>query len=419
MKKFFTLVMALVAVMTMNATVVTLSVSDFTAVNPAAAIDQTVKGVRVQITNGLINSSEVRIYKNSTITITAEAAMSAVVFHCTASDAAQYGPGCFGALDGYSYKGMTGTWLGNAATLALTASSAQVRATSIDIYTDGEVPAEDTWVADTVSVSQAVALAAANDNHDHFVKGVVMDAPFITYETFGGKVSFWMSDVENPTDTIEFYDGYAGPDAAKWASLELAQETLHQGDTILVYAGLLKPYTKGENTIYEVTAGYYAEMLGANPDAPQVEYEPITVAEALAIAQALAPELGKSLATPDTYAVQGFVVGISTTKENTFYLADVAGAYGEFQAYQCASVDRTVVEGDFVMVIGKISHYYGSNDKGEYHNYEIAKGILKHVWGEGIENVTLTEQAQKVMIDGVMYIVRDGKMFNVQGVQVR
>ena len=71
------------------------------------------------------------------------------------------------------------------------------------------------------------------------------------------------------------------------------------------------------------------------------------------------------------------------------------------------------------MVIGKISHYYGSNDKGEYHNYEIAKGILKHVWGEGIENVTLTEQAQKVMIDGVMYIVRDGKMFNVQGVQVR
>ena len=38
---------------------------------------------------------------------------------------------------------------------------------------------------------------------------------------------------------------------------------------------------------------------------------------------------------------------------------------------------------------------------------------------EGIENVVLTEKAQKVVVDGVLYIVRDNKMFNVQGGQVR
>ena len=38
---------------------------------------------------------------------------------------------------------------------------------------------------------------------------------------------------------------------------------------------------------------------------------------------------------------------------------------------------------------------------------------------EGIENVVLTEKAQKVVVDGVLYIVRDNKMFNVQGTQVR
>ena len=38
---------------------------------------------------------------------------------------------------------------------------------------------------------------------------------------------------------------------------------------------------------------------------------------------------------------------------------------------------------------------------------------------QGIENITLTEQAQKVVVDGVLYIVRDNKMFNVQGTQVR
>ena len=38
---------------------------------------------------------------------------------------------------------------------------------------------------------------------------------------------------------------------------------------------------------------------------------------------------------------------------------------------------------------------------------------------EGIENVVLTESAQKVVVDGVMYIVRDNKMYNVHGAQVR
>ena len=38
---------------------------------------------------------------------------------------------------------------------------------------------------------------------------------------------------------------------------------------------------------------------------------------------------------------------------------------------------------------------------------------------QGIENITLTEKARKVVVDGVLYIVRDNKMFNVQGAQVR
>lgn len=38
---------------------------------------------------------------------------------------------------------------------------------------------------------------------------------------------------------------------------------------------------------------------------------------------------------------------------------------------------------------------------------------------QGIENVVLTEKAQKVVVDGVLYIVRDNKLFNVTGAQVR
>ncbi len=38
---------------------------------------------------------------------------------------------------------------------------------------------------------------------------------------------------------------------------------------------------------------------------------------------------------------------------------------------------------------------------------------------QGIEEVVLTEKAHKVVVDGVLYIVRDNKMFNIQGAQVR
>jgi hypothetical protein len=49
----------------------------------------------------------------------------------------------------------------------------------------------------------------------------------------------------------------------------------------------------------------------------------------------------------------------------------------------------------------------------------------KYVWTtdwvepQGIENVVLTKKAQKVIVDGVLYIIRDEKLFNVQGTQVR
>lgn len=158
---------------------------------------------------------------------------------------------------------------------------------------------------------------------------------------------------------------------------------------------------------------------GEYEDIPKPELTPITVAEALTIAQALTPEKGKSATTAEKYAVKGFVVGISATKENTFYLADEAGAYGEFQAYKCSSVDREVSEGDIVIVTGKIQHYFGESDKGEYHTYEISGGTLVHAEVDGVENITLGVEAQKVMMEGVVYIVRDNKLFNLQGVQIR
>ena len=235
------------------------------------------------------------------------------------------------------------------------------------------------WVPDTVSVTEANALVANKDIHDHYVYGVLMNAPFNVYSVFSGTVSFWLSDTENPTDSIEFFQGGA-EENAKWESLMQAQELLHKGDTVLVYAGSLMAYGRAENdTITEITGGYYAEMIAPNPDPEEVEYPKLRVADAIAVAEALEPERGKSKSTTEIYAVYGYAK-VKNAEKKTYYLTDEAGELGVFQAYQCAEIDDVVNDGDFVKVIGLITHYYGNSETiGEYHTYEISGGYLYHV----------------------------------------
>ena len=49
----------------------------------------------------------------------------------------------------------------------------------------------------------------------------------------------------------------------------------------------------------------------------------------------------------------------------------------------------------------------------------ILNGDAVIIWGEGIEQIVLTEKAQKVVVDGAIYIIRDNKLYNLQGAQVR
>ena len=146
-----------------------------------------------------------------------------------------------------------------------------------------------------------------------------------------------------------------------------------------------------------------------------VELDTVTVAEAVAIGMALED----NAKTTVDYVVKGHVVQAYNPNEGytdqTWFMADEAGAYGEFQAFHCTP-DYLVVTGDFVFVKGKIQKFVKEGKT----QIEIGNGTATH--GEvpqGIENVVLTEKANKVMVDGVMYIVRDGKMFDVRGAQVR
>ena len=64
------------------------------------------EGIRIDVSNGLANATQYRFYKNQTVTVTSSiGAITQIVFECTASGEAQYGPGCFTAAPGdYSFE---------------------------------------------------------------------------------------------------------------------------------------------------------------------------------------------------------------------------------------------------------------------------------------------------------------------------
>lgn len=157
---------------------------------------------------------------------------------------------------------------------------------------------------------------------------------------------------------------------------------------------------------------YFGEYTPVDP--PVVTIDTVNVAEAVEIGMALAD----NAKTDKEYVVEGYAVQAYAPNEGytdqTWFMADEAGAYGTFEAYRCTP-DYLVENDQYVYVKGKIQKYVKDNKV----QIEIGNGTATHKYAQGIENVTMTEKAQKVVVDGVVYVVRDGKMFNLQGAQVR
>ena len=106
-------------------------------------------------------------------------------------------------------------------------------------------------------------------------------------------------------------------------------------------------------------------------------------------------------------------------KESQFFKFRGAGSWDhEIELYD-AENDEWKKIGDGQLVFGQLwtdDTYKGTPCK----SIELDFSEIGRWSGEqGIENIVLTEKAQKVIVDGVLYIVRDNKMFNVQGTQVR
>ena len=130
---------------------VTIAPTDFTATT-SANYSTTKSGVTVAVTSSTVTADEMRVFKNQTITISSSNTITGITFTCTANGTAKYGPGCFAEQDGYTYdaSGPTGTWTGSSNSVTFTASTNQVRISSIEITYSSGTP--DPSVATTTTI---------------------------------------------------------------------------------------------------------------------------------------------------------------------------------------------------------------------------------------------------------------------------
>lgn len=141
MKKVFTLLFVAMMSICGWAEEVTILPSDFTPVE-SSDYSVTKDGITVSVVASTVTAEQMRIFKNKTITISSTVGnITKIVFTCTASGDAKYGPGSFNEQDGYSFEDKTGTWEGSATEVVFTAEKNQVRATQIVVTIGGDVDA--------------------------------------------------------------------------------------------------------------------------------------------------------------------------------------------------------------------------------------------------------------------------------------
>ena len=164
MRKFFSLIAAVLFAGSMMAAEVTITPENCGWSTTAGPQTGVVEGVTIATGQGVVgavdNVAAIRTYKNQTLTISAESNITKIVITCVANGTAKYGPGNFTAT-GYTFEaeGPVGTWTGSAKSVALLASSAQVRATSIVVTLDGEGGGEG-GEGETITLDVAYAEAA-------------------------------------------------------------------------------------------------------------------------------------------------------------------------------------------------------------------------------------------------------------------
>lgn len=406
----------------------------------ASGADQVSKdGVTINVTSGGFAAAQFRFAKGSTATFSSTVGnITKIDFTCTASDDSQYGPGCFtDATSGtYSFSGTEGVWTGNVAEFSMTASKAQVRATTIVVTIDGE-PGGDTptpqpddpnkpgSVNNPYTVAQAQALLATlapNVKSDQiYAKGKISKIDEVETEQYGN-ATFYISDTGSEDGQLEVF---------RCVFLEkekfTATDQIKVGDEVII-CGQLVNYrsSKAAETdpvTPEFTQGCYIYSLngktkGDDQPTPEPTVTEVSVAKALDIINALSD----GAKTESNYIVKGYIAGAPDFQRNSegalfgnvnCTIADEQGGATTLTIFRAKNFDNqnfdeetisSLKEGDLVEFQGLLQKYV----KGDATTPELVSGHLISVNGKDAASVT----AVKLGLDA------NAPAYNLSGQQV-
>ena len=130
------------------------------------------------------------------------------------------------------------------------------------------------------------------------------------------------------------------------------------------------------------------------------------------------------IATEDLFAAYGADGIAEAIYEQYGTKYAVSGEYlfaweGEEIPYYCSDEDTgETVPGTYYLVVWGAGESNVTTEAAAF-GFEYPYNVEEPGGDEGVENVELTEKMQKVMVDGVVYIIRDNKLFNTLGTQIR
>ena len=138
-------------------------------------------------------------------------------------------------------------------------------------------------------------------------------------------------------------------------------------------------------------------------------------------------EMSDAVATQDTIALRKASNALRTCQTSLFgsLVSDDEGVQSFIMAEEAtATTGSFYINYANIAAPGAAAHDYvgvvGFIEKDADQYILITNGQATINPAEGIEHININApKAQKVLMDGVIYIVRDGKIFNLQGAQVR
>jgi|GEM_PF-1471767 len=250
---------------------------------------------------------------------------------------------------------------------------------------------------DTISVKEALAeIAKLEDGATTLDKYVVKG--YIAEVTGAYDPNFKNMNI-TMTDKFNRLEGDLTAFRAKIAEADV--EKAVSGAYVYVF-GTLQKHSNGP----QIAQGGQITIV----EAPKVDTVAITVAQAIEIASSL--EKGEEADV--FYAVTGYVAENIESGEGTqsFWMSDSETETKGDLYIDNVKIAAQAADHQQVCVYG----WVGKDTEGDA---RILNGEAVIMSGEGIEQIVLTEKAQKVVVDGAIYIIRDNKLYNLQGAQVR